>query len=1107
MQKIDLRAKAIRHKTKRSVRIEHFLFAVIFLLFGAFASFAQTEFEGDRIDSIRLVVDGVASDAAGDPGIGRTIRESLGQTYSAVKIREAIGQLHSLNDILAVDVAASRTTDDSVALTFTIRRKPKATRVTLTIDGPDTKITEQELLYRLNLLDPGSVVTEETLQANANAILEYLRERGFLRARVTYNLQQLPAQNDVAVAFRVTPGEPARVESVTVNIDGFDSTEVMKSLKLKPGEIYTSELLKNDTERVRNALIDKQYLAPVINESRPVYDPDSNTVEVRISGQSGPVAEVIVETEKGELGERTRDRLLPVTRDGTLEYSAIIEGARRLENYYQEQGYFFAKVTPVCSIVPAVVANPPPSPPEESEALCSALASADLENKKAVLKYRVDLDRRLRLNDIRLEGTNLFTIEEILPVLESQRANLLGVIPVFGYGRGYTSNRILEQDTATIRSLLNQLGYLDATVRAHQGVTPDGEDLVITFVVDQGEPTTISEVSIVGNSAFTDARLMAELPTLVGTNFSRAKVRNGERQLARFYSQAGYYYAKVNSETAIDAPTAADPAAPKTAKVVYTIKDEGKPVYIRRILVTGNEDTKTESIREAIVLEEGELLTQPDIYLSEQNLYSSDVFSLVKIEPRRAGARPDGAEDVDVIVSVVEQDQRIASYGGGFSTDVGWNGFFDLRHLNLFGRLWQGGARISWSQRRQIAQLDFVDPRFFRQKENRFAPLTISAQYQRDSTVTRFFRSAFDQGAFGIVQRVDENGDPIDEFGNPAGDPTIHRFSIFAETNFTLSLKQRSVLFFRYKYEDARLYDIDSLLIKDLLLPDSHIRTSGFSVTFARDTRRNCQSRYSILEIIDKGEVVEPCRYSATDPTNGNYLTAEYSVSIPTLGANIGFNKFQASYNFYHTFPKLRNTTIAARGIIGLANVFKETNRFGPPEFPGLEKILPISERFFAGGSTTLRGFDFESAGPRVVVVPEGEFRDSNGEIVTLEPFTVPFGGNALAVVSVEARIPVSKSIRFVPFYDGGNVYRKVGDIINPPDVPPTDVFQRNLLVKWSNTVGVGLRLKTPVGGEFAVDYGYLLNPQGFLIPQDVGPPAVFRPSPSKLHFRFSQAF
>jgi outer membrane protein assembly factor BamA len=273
------------------------------------------------------------------------------------------------------------------------------------------------------------------------------------------------------------------------------------------------------------------------------------------------------------------------------------------------------------------------------------------------------------------------------------------------------------------------------------------------------------------------------------------------------------------------------------------------------------------------------------------------------------------------------------------------------------------------------------------------------------------------------------------------------------------------------------------------------------------DTRENCSVKFSILETIAKGEPGDRCRYNSVDPTRGDYLTAEYNFSAPALGANIGFNKFQFSYNYYYTLTQLKNTTFAARVILGLANVFSSGNRFSSAQFPDLEGILPISERFFAGGANTLRGFDFEEAGPRVVVVPQGTFRNSSGDPVFLSPFTIPFGGNALAVVNLEARIPLTASVRAVPFYDGGNVFRRVGDIFNPPDVPLNDVFRQNLRALWSHTVGLGLRIKTPIGGEFGVDYGYLLNPPQFLIPQPSGPNAIYRLKQSQLHFRFSQAF
>ena len=151
-------------------------------------------------------------------------------------------------------------------------------------------------------------------------------------------------------------------------------------------------------------------------------------------------------------------------------------------------------------------------------------------------------------------------------------------------------------------------------------------------------------------------------------------------------------------------------------------------------------------------------------------------------------------------------------------------------------------------------------------------------------------------------------------------------------------------MFFRYRFEDVRLFQINSLLIRDLLLPDARVRTSGFGANFVFDTRENCNIKYTILDIIAKGDPGDHCRYNPGDPTHGTYITAEYNVSVPTLGANVGFHKFQGSYNTYYTFSKLKNTTFAGRAVIGLASVFSRNQSFSSTQFPDLEGLLPISE-------------------------------------------------------------------------------------------------------------------------------------------------------------------
>lgn len=1084
---------------------------VLILCLSVSVIFAQNNFEDRQIARVDISFEGSDKDLSASNEFRSIAEKELGGTYSTVKIRNALQKLYDTDRIVLATVEADEIGTNQVAILFKIKRKTIAKRIFVKV-GQFTgeTITEQELLLRLNLLTSGNTISERVLQENANLILIYLRDRGFFEADVTYNQQTLDNDTQVNITFNVVPNSQAKVDEFNLVIEKFDKAEVLRKLELQKGEFFTRAKLNEDVELIKGGLQDANFLAPRLNEPRVIYDEDSNTVDIELQGEVGANVKVEVDVEDEKIGDKTQTRLLPIKREGTLDYSAIVEGERRLEYYYQEKGYFFATVTPFCSVEPKFTEEESLEVENDTEILCTALSGAELTDRTVNVRYAVDLNRRLTLKDIRIEGTDEITVPEINSILQSQEANALGFIPFFGYGRGYTSLDLLQQDRLTILSLMQELGYRDAKVAIRQGVSLDGESLIVTFLVREGEPYRIDTIEINGNTSFSDATLQTELPDLIGKNFSRARARNGVRKLSQYYANAGYYDAKVNYEIE-ELPD--DDAEFRKVKLIYNLENEGQKVFVNRVLINGNEDTNTEAILKAIDIKPEKVLRQADIFSSEQSLYSTDAFDIVEIKTEPAGETPDGKNrQTDVIVNVDEKPPRLITYGGGFSTDFGASGFFDIRHFNLFGKLQQGGALVRVSQRQQLAQIDFINPRFLKdgtdvKGNQQYAPLRFSAQYQRDTTVTRFFRSTFDQGTFGIVQRIDKNGNPIDEFGNSAGDPTLNRFTLSLETSRTLSRRDRTIVFAKYRYEDVRLFNFESLLIKELLRPDARIRISGFGVSFARDTRKNCSITYTLLEIIDKGEPGEPCRYNASDPTDGDFLTAEYNFSTPFLGANVGFNKFQLTYNRYFTFKNLRNTTIAARGVLGMANVFAGDNRFDGTQFEGLRGSLPISERFFGGGSTTLRGFAFEQAGPRVVVVPQGIFRNQQGEIINLSPFTIPFGGNALAITNIEARVPVSDFLRLVPFYDGGNVFNRVGDIFNPTNSDKSDVFQTNLRAVWTHTVGLGFRIKTPIGGEFAVDYGYLLNPPKFIIPQPVPPNATLRLHQGQFHFRFSQAF
>src|SRR5207245_2068135 len=387
---------------------------------------------------------------------------------------------------------------------------------------------------------------------------------------------------------------------------------------------------------------------------------------------------------------------------------------------------------------------------------------------------------------------------------------------------------------------------------------------------------------------------------------------------------------------------------------------------------------------------------------AERALYVTDAFRQVLISQAPAGDGPNGSKKYDVIVDVEEKRPRVIEYGGGYSTDTGVLGLLELTNVNFMNRLRQGAIRVRASQRQELVRFEFLDPRFARYGKKQFAPLALSVQYLRDSTITRFFRSTIDSGTFGVVQRLDAKGNPIDLLGNRVGEPTINRFTFSVETQRVLSQQKHSIVFLRYSYEDVRLRNIESLLIKDILQPDQVVKLSRFGTSFVYDTRERCERRLpgaaTSDEVISRsGEV---CRYNQFDATRGQYLTADFSLAARALGGNTSFSRFLSTYHTYYKVNRARNTVLAGNLTVGLAQLFSPRDRNGNGRIDDIDRLLPISESFFSGGSTTLRGFAFEEAGPRQVIVPQGQFRDRQGKLIALNPFTVPIGGNAMVVMN-----------------------------------------------------------------------------------------------------------
>jgi outer membrane translocation and assembly module TamA len=128
---------------------------------------------------------------------------------------------------------------------------------------------------------------------------------------------------------------------------------------------------------------------------------------------------------------------------------------------------------------------------------------------------------------------------------------------------------------------------------------------------------------------------------------------------------------------------------------------------------------------------------------------------------------------------------------------------------------------------------------------------------------------------------------------------------------------------------------------------------------------------------------------------------------------------------------------------------------------------LPASERFFAGGDTTVRGFTLDRLGRPDTIDADG----------------FPKGGHGLMVFNAELRTPVRGSLGAVAFVDVGNVFLHVNDMN---------------LGQLRAAVGFGLRYRSPIG-PIRVDLGIKLDRR--MLPNGT------MERPTALHISLGQAF
>ncbi|HXU22188.1 MAG TPA: BamA/TamA family outer membrane protein, partial [Verrucomicrobiae bacterium] len=592
----------------------------------------------------------------------------------------------------------------------------------------------------------------------------------------------------------------------------------------------------------------------------------------------------------------------------------------------------------------------------------------------------------------------------------------LALQPASFASSGRFSQQLLRGDTDSIRAVYLSNGFQDVQVSSSVDEHHRGKknNLFVSFTIVEGAQTRIDGLRIEGNHAITTPDLLSVIGSTHGEPYSEAGAASDRNNILAFYYNEGFPQASFRSEVT--------PAgATHEVNLVYHIT-EGPRVDVAKVLITGYQYTRPGIIRRQVAIEPNGPLREGDIGTTQRQLYNLGIFNRVQIAPQN----PDGTDpDKTVVVEVQEGDRYTIGYGFGFEvqriaggtsnpngTTLGASprGIFEISRNNMFGR----AQTISFKARASTLEyrfaLGYTANNFL---TNRKLSLGLTGYADKTQDINTFTSTRY-EGGLQVVYKISPS----------------------------------SSLLFNYFYRRVEASNlVKTINVEQIPLLSQPTRVSGFGVTYARDRRNN-----------------------PADASRGTFNTIDVSDAIQSIGSSASFLRVYMQNSSFHSFGR---AFVFARSVrFGFEQPFGDTLGETPVECTSTpvsttQSIIPLPERFFAGGGTSLRGFGLNQAGPR-------------------DPCTgFPIGGLALLIFNQELHFPmrlpfVGNRLGGTIFYDGGNVYSDTGHISFSWKAPSfTD------LNYFSHTVGFGLRYPTPVG-PVRIDFGYQLNParyQGIVFP------------------------
>jgi outer membrane protein insertion porin family len=422
------------------------------------------------------------------------------------------------------------------------------------------------------------------------------------------------------------------------------------------------------------------------------------------------------------------------------------------------------------------------------------------------------------------------------------------------------------------------------------------------------------------------------------------------------------------------------PAANPARVDLKYVLHPGAQKIVRNIVVTGLDTTRASVVYDRIELQKGQPLSLAEQTDSQRRLYDLGVFARVNT----AIQDPDGNEDDKYVLYDIDEAHH-------YALDVGV-GAQIARIGGSVTSLDNPAGTTGFAPRVSVglSRLNFLGL-----AQTLGVQTSISTIEQRGAITYFIPQFVYHDNLSLTATALIENSNDIRTF-------TAHRREASIQLGQTLS----RALTFQYRLV-FRNVTLDNVKINQLLVPLlSQPETVGMA-------------EFSIID--DK-------RDNPADAHRGSYTTLDLGYAPGALGSQTQFARLLARNSTYYP--------------IGRDLVLARSTQFGIITRTGGRVGIPLAERLYSGGSTSIRAFpDFE-AGPRDLTTG------------------FPLGGDALFINNTELRFPLfGDNLAGVLFQDSGNVYSSIDNF-------SLRFRQRNLadFNYMVQDMGFGIRYRTPVG-------------------------------------------